>query len=112
MLRSCALAAVLGGLAEQLRLQGEDVVENAIDAPALEAVVGNHPSSLEMVAQRSPQRSVDTRSPSHLRLFEQLEAAVKRELAKPVIPNCHVPSTSTLPVSVTLTLTRSSDGNG
>jgi len=50
-LRSGALAAVLAALAEQLRLQREDVIQYAIDAPPLQAVVGDHAGPLEMVAQ-------------------------------------------------------------
>jgi hypothetical protein len=46
-----------------------------------------------------------------LSLFEQLQASIERQLAQPVVPNRHVPSTSTLPASVTLTLTRSRGGN-
>jgi hypothetical protein len=50
-LRSGALAAVLWALPEQLRLQSKDVIQNAIDAPALETVVGDHARPLEMVAE-------------------------------------------------------------
>ena len=47
-----AVPAVLRRLAEQLGLQREDVIEDAIDSPALEAVLGDHTGSLEMPAQR------------------------------------------------------------
>lgn len=107
---ACALATILWRLAQQLRLEGEDVVENTIDAPAFKAVVGDHPGPLEVTAQRSPKRSVDPRSPAHLRLLEQLKAAVQRELAQPVPADAHVPSTSTLPAAVTLALTTSRAG--
>src|SRR6267378_3293427 len=100
-LRPVALAAVLRCLAEKLSLQGEDVVQHAIDAPSLEPMVSDHSSLLEMVAQRCPQRPIDPRPSHHLCLFQQLEATVERELAQPVLSNCHVPSTSTLPVVVT-----------
>jgi hypothetical protein len=46
-----AVPAVLRRLTEQLSLQGEDVIEDAIDAPALEAVLGDHAGTLEMAAQ-------------------------------------------------------------
>ncbi|MHB8613506.1 MAG: hypothetical protein ACYDAL_13910 [Candidatus Dormibacteraceae bacterium] len=74
------MAAVLGGLAEQLRLQREDVVEHAIESPSFQAMIGDHAGALEMASQRSAQRSVDAGLPFHLRLFEQLQAAVEREL--------------------------------
>jgi hypothetical protein len=38
-------------LTEQLGLQREDVVEDAIDAPALEAVFSDHTGTLEVAAQ-------------------------------------------------------------
>src|ERR1700674_90978 len=111
-LRSGSLAAILRGLAEQLCLERKDVIEDSIDSPALEAVVGDHPRPFEMAPQRSPQGSVHPRPSAHLRLFEQLKAAVERELPQPVLSNAHVPSTSTLAVSVTRTLTRSRRGSG
>ena len=109
-LRSRALAPILGALAEQLRLQGKHVIKHAIYAPALQAVVGDDARSLEMVSQRYAERTVDPSPAGNLRLLEQLQTSVKRELAEPVLPNGHVPSTSTLPALVTRTLTRSSDG--
>ena len=69
-----------GRLTEQLRLQREDVVEHAIDPPALEAMVGDHAGALEMLAQRRPKRPVDARLPPHLGLLQQLQAAVERKL--------------------------------
>ena len=108
---SCALAAVLWALSKQLCLQGEDVIQHPIDPPSLEPVVGDDPGALEMVPQRCPQRAINPRPPTYLGLFEQLEAAIQRQLAEPMLPDRHVPSTSTLPASVTLTLTRSSDGS-
>ena len=106
---SGSLPAVLRRLAEQLRLEGEYVIEHAIDAPAFEPVVGDHAGSLELVTQRSSKRPVDSRPTAHLRLLEYLKAPVERELAQPVLANGHVPSTSTLPSFVTRTLTVSSD---
>ena len=46
-----AVPAVLRRLTEQLGLQLEDVIEDAIDAPSFEAVFGNHTGTLEMAAQ-------------------------------------------------------------
>jgi hypothetical protein len=110
-LRSSALAAVLRALAEQPSLQSENVVEHAIDPPSLESMVGDHARPLQMVAKRCTQWAIDPRPPGYLGLFEQLQASIQRQLAEPMLPDRHVPSTSTLPASVTLTLTRSSDGS-
>src|SRR6202521_5779799 len=41
LLRTVSLPAVFGRLAQQLSLKREDVIEHAIDAPALEAMVGD-----------------------------------------------------------------------
>src|SRR5260370_7086893 len=78
------MPAVLGRLTEQLRLQREDVVEHAIDAPALQSMVRDHAGALEIFAQGRSKRSVDPRLPSHLGLFEQLKAAVERKLPGPL----------------------------
>ncbi len=110
-LRPGALPAILRRLAEELGLEGEDVVEDPIDAPALEAVLGDHPRVLELCAQQGSKRAVDPRSSTHLGLLEQLQTAVECELPEPVLANAHVPSTSTLPASVTRTLTRSRCGS-
>jgi hypothetical protein len=67
-----ALAAILRSLAEQLRLQREDVVEHPIDSPAFEPVVRDHARALEVTAQRGSKRPVDARLSSHLGLLEQL----------------------------------------
>jgi hypothetical protein len=45
------LPAVLGRLTEQLRLQRKDVIEDAIDAPTLEAMIGEHPGVFQVAAQ-------------------------------------------------------------
>jgi hypothetical protein len=39
-------------LTQELSLQREDVVKDAIDAPAFEAMVGDHTGALEVAAQR------------------------------------------------------------
>jgi hypothetical protein len=108
---SCALAAIFRSLAEQLRLQGEDVVEDAIDSPAFEAVVGDHAGPFELAPQQSPQCSINPRASANLRILEELKAAIERELPQLVHTSTHVPSTSTLPVSVTRTLTKSRCGS-
>src|SRR5260370_7441791 len=82
-----ALAAILRGLSEQLCLEREDVVQDPIDTPALEAVVGDDARTFEGSPQGSPQWPVDTRAPSNLGLLEQLEAAVERKLPNPGLPN-------------------------
>jgi hypothetical protein len=105
------LAVVFRRLAQELGLEGEYVIEHAIDPPALEPVVGDHAGALELPPQQSPQGSVDTRPPLGLRLLEHLKTPVERQLPQPVPADLHVPSTSTLPASVTLTFTRSSDGS-
>jgi hypothetical protein len=85
-----AQPAVLGSLAEQLCLQREDVVEDAIDAPAFETMLREHASSLEVAPQGRPQRPVDASLASHLRLLEQLQAPIKRKLPHPVFPDPHL----------------------
>src|SRR5258708_22149431 len=82
--------AVLRRLTEQLRLQREDVVEHAIDAPALESMVRDDAGALEILAQGRSERSVDPRLPSHLRLLEQLKAAVERKLPGPMAFELHL----------------------
>src|SRR5487761_876382 len=72
-LGSSTLAAILGALAEQLCLQRKDVIQDAIDAPALEPMVRDHTGPLEMIAQRAAQGAVDARPPSHLGLLQQLQ---------------------------------------
>ncbi len=74
------MPAVLGRLAQQLRLQGEDVIQDALCAPAFEAMVGHHPRTLEVAAQGFAERSVDARLTLHLGFFEQLETPIQREL--------------------------------
>src|ERR1700681_3208313 len=65
-LRTGALAPILGGLAEQLGLEREDVVEHAIDTPALEPVIGDHPSAFQLASQQGGQRAIDPGAPCHL----------------------------------------------
>jgi hypothetical protein len=66
-----ALAAILWSLPQQLRLHGEDVVEHAIDPPALQAVLGDHAGMLELASKRCSQRPVDAGLPAHLGFLKQ-----------------------------------------
>ena len=45
------MPAVLRRLTEQLGLERKNVIEDAIDAPSLEAVFGDHTGTLEVAAQ-------------------------------------------------------------
>jgi hypothetical protein len=84
-----ALPAILRGLPEQLSLQREDVVEDPIDPPAFEAMVGDHAGAIEMSPQQDAQRPVDTRAASNLRFLEELKAAVEGKLAESVLADSH-----------------------
>src|SRR5689334_10723997 len=96
--------AVLRFLPEQLGLQGEDVVQHPVDAPALEAVIGDDAGMLEVATQRGPQRAIDARLSADLGLLQQLQAPVERELPRLMGPEVHsVPSTSMRPADVTRT---------
>jgi hypothetical protein len=48
---SVALPAVLRRLSKQLGLEREDVVQHAIDAPSLEAMVGDDSGMLQVTPQ-------------------------------------------------------------
>jgi len=85
-----ALSAILRGLSKQLCLEREDVVQNPIDAPALEAMVGDDAGPFEVSPQRRPQWPVDARTTCNLGFLQKLEAAVQRKLAKPVLSNRHL----------------------
>lgn len=75
-----SLAAVLGRLPEQLGLEGEDVIEHAVDAATFEAMVGDDPGALEMAPKRASERPVDPGLPPHLRIFEHLQATIESDL--------------------------------
>ena len=106
-----ALAAILWGLAQQLRLEREDVVEDPIDPPPFEPMVGDDPGAFEMPAEGRAEGPIDARAARHLGLLEQLQAAIERELANLVLPDGQVPSTSTRAAAVTRTLTSLSAGS-
>ncbi len=85
-----ALAAILGGLPQQLCLQREDVIKDPIDAPPFEAMVGDHAGAFEMAAKGGSERAIDAGPASNLGFFQELQAAVERKLAEPVLPNRHL----------------------
>lgn len=85
-----ALAAVLWFLAQQLSLQREDVVQDPIDPPAFETVVGDDAGPFEVAPEQCPQWSVNPRATSHLGFLEELQAAVEGKLAEPVLANRHL----------------------
>jgi hypothetical protein len=82
-----ALAAILGFLTQQLSLQREDVVQDPIDPPALETMVGDDAGAVEVPPQQRAQRPVNARATSDLGFFEKLQAAVECKLAEPVLAN-------------------------
>jgi len=111
-LETVALAAVLRSLPQELRLQGEYVVQHSIDAPALEAVIRDHAGPVEVTPEGDSERSIDTGAPADLRLLQELKAPIERLLAEPVFLHRHVPSTSTRPCGLTRAWTSLSEGNG
>src|SRR5260370_30233685 len=100
-LETVALAAVPRSWPQELRLQGEYVVQDSIDAPALEAVIRDHASAVEVTPEGDSERSIDTGAPADLRLLQELKAPIERLLAKPVFLHRHVPSTSPRPSGLT-----------
>ena len=106
------VSRVLWFLAEQLGLQREDVVEHTVDTQPFEPVVGDDARMLELQPQRRSELAVDAQLAPHLSFLEELEAPVEGELLRAVRPDVHsVPSTSTLPASVTRTCTVLSAGS-
>src|SRR5258706_9238737 len=111
-LETVALAAVLRSLPEELRLQGEYVVQHPIDPPALEAVIRDHPGAVEVPPEGDSERPIDAGTPADLRLLKELKAPIERLLAEPVFLHRHVPSTSTRPSGLTRAWTSLSEGSG
>ena len=70
-LRAVVVPRVLRLLPKQMRLQGENVVEHAIDPPSLQAVVRDYSRALEVLAQRIAELAVDPALPANLRLLEE-----------------------------------------
>src|SRR5438552_2643535 len=96
------VSRVFGRLAEQLRLEREDVIEHAVDAAALQAMIRDHARAFEMASEQCAERAIDAGLTADLGLFQQLKAAVERELLRLVGAQIHsVPSTSTRPAVVT-----------
>jgi hypothetical protein len=75
-LETVALAAVLRSLPQELRLQGEYVVQHPIDPPALEAVIGDHPGAVEVPPEGDSERSIYPGAPADLRLLQELKAPI------------------------------------
>jgi hypothetical protein len=73
---SVVVPGVLRFLPEELRLEREDVIEHAVDAPSLEPVVRDDPRVLELEPQRRPELTVDADLAPHLGLLQDLEAPV------------------------------------
>src|ERR1700694_604727 len=103
--RAVALAPILRGLAEQLSLHRKYVVEDAIDAPSFQPMLGDHSRMLQLAPKGCPQRPIDASLTAHLGFLEQLQATVEGKLPQFVLANAHVPSTSTLPAVATRMLT-------
>src|SRR5579884_272955 len=111
--RSARRLAVV--LTQELRLQVEDVVEHPVDAPALQAVVGDQPPGAEQMAQPVGQRAVHADLAGGQGVLQELEAEIEGPHPVPfdAVPRrTHVPRTSTRPSSRTRTLTRGSAGRG
>jgi hypothetical protein len=83
-------------LTQQLGLEREDVIEDAIDPPALETMLGDHPCTIEVAAKRRPQRSIDARLSFQLGVFEQIKAAIEGELPRAVRAYFHLRPSRTL----------------
>src|SRR5260221_5836579 len=107
-----ALPPFLGLLSEQVRLQGEDVVEHAIHTPTLEPVLHHHARMLELKPQARTERTVDPLLALHLGLLKDLKAPVEPEQTHAVLALAHIPKTSTRPADVMRTFTVSSGGSG
>jgi hypothetical protein len=71
-------------------LQREDVVQDPIDPPALQAMVGDDAGAFEMTPEQGAQGPIDPCATSHLGFFEKLQAAVEGKLAEPVFANRHL----------------------
>jgi len=63
-----------------LGLQSKYVIQDAVDAPPFEAMVGDHAGPLQVPAKPCSERPIDPRLSPDLRLFEHLQAPIEREL--------------------------------
>ena len=93
---------MLGSFAERLLLKREDVVEDALDPPSLEAVVRDQPGLAEKPAKSDRQRSVNPHLAGFKCLLEDDKALVENLHPLPAL-DAHWASTRTRPAS-TLTL--------
>src|SRR5438309_6399307 len=99
---SVVVPRVLRLLTEQLGLHREDIVEDAVDAPALEPVLDQHAGPFEVLPERNAKWPVHAALAPDLSLLEQLQTPIQRELFRLVGGGPHsVPSTSTRPAAVT-----------
>jgi hypothetical protein len=89
VLAAVALAAILWFLTQQLSLQREDVVQDAVDAPAFETMVCDDAGAVEVPAEQCAQGPVDACATSNLGFLQELQAAVEGKLAQPVLANRH-----------------------
>jgi len=71
-------------------LQREDVVEDAIDPPAFETMVGDDARAFEVPPEQGAQGAVNARATSDLGFLEKLQAAVEGKLAQPVLAYRHL----------------------
>src|ERR1700737_1251362 len=85
-------------LAQHPRLQRKDVVEHAIGAATLQAVVRDQAAVAQQVAELESERTVDPDLALGQRVLQQLEAAVERPHTGPIAGVAHaVPRISTRP---------------
>src|SRR5579859_2277828 len=90
-------------------LEAEDVVEDSVEAPALQALPGDQAGGSESDGEIAGQRSIDPELAPEKRVLDQLEAAIENDQL--VACPAHVPTTSTRP-STTRTCTAGSVGIG
>jgi len=70
-------------------LQREDVVQDPIDPPAFETMVGDDAGAFEVAPEQCAQGPVNARATSNLGFLQKLQAAVERKLAEAVLANRH-----------------------
>jgi hypothetical protein len=102
-------------LAEQSRLQRENVVQHAFDPPAFEAMVRDQPAGTQDMAKPVGKWSIDPALTLGESILQDLEALVEAPHARPFGSGAkgrHVPKTSSRPPATTLTRTLGSVGGG
>src|SRR5438067_10909955 len=116
--RRARLPSDRGGLgllvdAQQLGLQLEDVVQHAVGAPALHAVVGDQAGLSQLQPQPAAQLCVDADLAAGQGVLQQLQAEVQGgQTALVCAVDAHVEPTSTRPAFVSRTWIRGSGGSG